>query len=111
MEELDKNEGTGGMSEDDAGPVGSHACELSAELSWWRITRLGVGRKEEWCENLPWEIHNETQKESAQKQVPGPQSSPGVASEMWQTRSELKPVCLKGESKFCGFLSTLGPLG
>ena len=103
---LDKNEGTGGMSEDDAGPVGSHACELSAELSWWRITRLGVGRKEEWCENLPWEIHNDPQKESAQKQVPGPQSSPGVASEMWQTRSELKPVCLKGESKFCGFLST-----
>ena len=34
---MDANEGTGGMSEDDAvGPVpGSHACELSAELSWW----------------------------------------------------------------------------
>ena len=29
----DAKEGTGGMSEDDAGPVGSHACELSAELS------------------------------------------------------------------------------
>ena len=118
--------GTGGMWEDDAGPVGSHACELSAELSWWRITRLGVGRKEEWCENLPWEtpqrspegksqtsprlshgkFHGSPELESAQKQVPGPQSSPGVASEMWQTRSELKPVCLKGEAKFCGFLST-----
>ena len=32
----DAKEGTGGMSEDDAvGPVGSHACELSAELSSW----------------------------------------------------------------------------
>ena len=62
----DAKEGTGGMSEDDAvGPVGSHACELSAELSWWRITRLGVGRKEEWCENLPWEIHNDPQKENS----------------------------------------------
>ena len=29
LEELDKNEGTGGMSEDDAGPVGSHACDLN----------------------------------------------------------------------------------
>ena len=27
--EGDKNEGTGGMSEDDAGPVGSHACDLN----------------------------------------------------------------------------------
>ena len=29
LEEVDKNEGLGGMWEDDAvGPVGSHACEL-----------------------------------------------------------------------------------
>ena len=56
----------------------------------------------------PMGSSTDPQKESAQKQVPGPQSSPGVASEMWQTRSELKPVCLKGESKFCGFLKTLG---
>ena len=59
----------------------------------------------------PMGSSTDPQKESAQKQVPGPQSSPGVASEMLQSGGELEleSVCriLKGGSKFYRFLGRL----
>ena len=41
--------------------------------------------------------------ESAQKQVPGPQSSPGVAGEMLKSESVQRPKLKGGSSKFKTF--------